>query len=366
MNKLYYFLGFFTGTASLTCYAGQSVTHFSHIVPEGKMSQFQLALIQTTGSDQVDQVTELLGGLSTSHLYRISTAGKEYVLRLLDDKSDRSEVENHFSMHRLAAEAGIAPEICYESANDGILLMKFIENRPLTLEDRMNPSTYMSLAKLVRKVHELPAFSKSEDIFERIYKSAESLKESIPNTVEGVISKLDVIRNILKTMGQNEKTSCHYDLNVNNILFDGQRFWLIDWELSALGDPAFDLATISNFYINHPEIENLYLSTYFGQKPTELELQRYQLMKLVSFVFYGLESIKRSHLTGAQSFNEDQIGSLPSLPEYYARIAEGKVDLASPEELQRFGVVMLNQVLSTSLNAQNSEQVYESSELSKL
>lgn len=37
----------------------------------------------------------------------------------------------------------------------------------------------------------------------------------------------------------------HNDLWPNNILADGARFWLTDWEFSSIGDGMYDLATLS-------------------------------------------------------------------------------------------------------------------------
>ena len=35
---------------------------------------------------------------------------------------------------------------------------------------------------------------------------------------------------------------CHGDLHALNVLVDGDQLTVIDWELAALGDPAFDIA----------------------------------------------------------------------------------------------------------------------------
>jgi streptomycin 6-kinase len=39
-------------------------------------------------------------------------------------------------------------------------------------------------------------------------------------------------------------TACHNDLHHLNILDDGGRLWLVDWEYGGIGDPLFDFASL--------------------------------------------------------------------------------------------------------------------------
>ena len=38
---------------------------------------------------------------------------------------------------------------------------------------------------------------------------------------------------------------CHNDLLPANLIDDGQRLWLVDWEYAGAGHPLFDLANAS-------------------------------------------------------------------------------------------------------------------------
>jgi thiamine kinase-like enzyme len=39
----------------------------------------------------------------------------------------------------------------------------------------------------------------------------------------------------------------HKDLNPMNLLWDGQRVWLLDWDSAGPAHPYMDLATLANF-----------------------------------------------------------------------------------------------------------------------
>ena len=64
-----------------------------------------------------------------------------------------------------------------------------------------------------------------------------------------------------------------------NLLDDGERLCIVDWEYAGMGDPFFDLA---NFSVNHELDEpgrHLLLEAYFGEVRTDdvaaLELMRF-------------------------------------------------------------------------------------------
>lgn len=39
----------------------------------------------------------------------------------------------------------------------------------------------------------------------------------------------------------------HNDVNPGNVLWDGARAWLVDWEVAGLGHPFYDLAVLTMF-----------------------------------------------------------------------------------------------------------------------
>ncbi len=42
------------------------------------------------------------------------------------------------------------------------------------------------------------------------------------------------------------QVSSHNDVNPFNVLFDGDRLWLIDWEIAFRNDPFADVASVAN------------------------------------------------------------------------------------------------------------------------
>ncbi len=74
---------------------------------------------------------------------------------------------------------------------------------------------------------------------------------------------------------------CHHDLQLQNLIDDGQRLWIVDWECAAMGNPYFDLGGLgANAELDEAE-ERVLLVAYFGAaRPTDQA--RIRLMRLMS------------------------------------------------------------------------------------
>ena len=76
----------------------------------------------------------------------------------------------------------------------------------------------------------------------------------------------------------------HNDLLAANILDDGKKLWIIDWEYAGFNSPLFDLGGLaSNNGLTEDE-ENFMLEEYFGHKITSNFKLKYQAMKCASIL----------------------------------------------------------------------------------
>ena len=75
--------------------------------------------------------------------------------------------------------------------------------------------------------------------------------------------------------------SCHMDLKPENLLFDGRRAWLIDWQAAHVNDRYFDLAVVANFLARSEGEERTLLERYFGHPAGEWARARFHLMRQV-------------------------------------------------------------------------------------
>jgi thiamine kinase-like enzyme len=84
----------------------------------------------------------------------------------------------------------------------------------------------------------------------------------------------------------------HNDLNVRNILYDGHKLWVIDWEAAFQNDRYTDLAITGKAYAAGDEQEENYLRYYFGEALSAYKKARYYLMQQVCHIYYSMIMLK--------------------------------------------------------------------------
>ena len=74
----------------------------------------------------------------------------------------------------------------------------------------------------------------------------------------------------------------HNDLLAGNLIDDGHRLWLIDWEYAGFNSPLFDLANLAiNNDFDTPQSQDL-LERYFGQAADAQRWRAFQSMRCAS------------------------------------------------------------------------------------
>ena len=81
--------------------------------------------------------------------------------------------------------------------------------------------------------------------------------------------------------------SAHNDINPRNVLFDGERLWLVDWELVFRNDPLADVANIANNFSEVPDVDTLVLEGWLGRSPDADTRRRLTLMRDLHRLFSG-------------------------------------------------------------------------------
>jgi thiamine kinase-like enzyme len=76
----------------------------------------------------------------------------------------------------------------------------------------------------------------------------------------------------------------HHDLLPANILDDGRRLWLIDFEYAGFGTPMFDLAGAASNSAMSDAQSARFLSAYFGHTPDAATLRAFDAMQCASLL----------------------------------------------------------------------------------
>ena len=115
--------------------------------------------------------------------------------------------------------------------------------------------------------------------------------------------------------------SAHHDINPRNVLFDGERLWLVDWELAFRNDPLADVANIANNFSQVPDVDTLVLEGWLGRSPDDETRHRLALMRDLHRLFYG--ALMLSGFIGQRDPEAELTALTPD--EFRAAIARGEL-----------------------------------------
>ncbi len=82
--------------------------------------------------------------------------------------------------------------------------------------------------------------------------------------------------------------SSHTRLHPGNVGFEGVRPWIVNWESAHAADRYVDLASIANFFADHPDDEDYVLNFYFGPGFDVCRRSRLYLMQQANRLFHAL------------------------------------------------------------------------------
>lgn len=312
-----------------------------HLIPSEKLAAVEEALLQAFGTVAPDAPPRpMTGGMSGARLFRIRVGGIPYVLRLEPDRAPPfgDPVRAHACM-RIAAEACLAPPVRHADAATGVVIMDLIAEQPLS---DYRGDLMVELGQSARLLHETQAFPPLVDYLAGMdvllgwFRAAGVTPEA-----DELFERFMAFRARYATL-EADLVSSHNDLNARNVLYDGRRLWLIDWDAAFLADRYVDLASLANWFAAGPEDTERLLSTYFRASPTEAQSARLWLMRQVNHLFYGVMFA----LSGAELRRPADIAGARRLAGLRAELAEGRLELGRASVRLGFGAALLAEALT--------------------
>ncbi len=231
--------------------------------------------------DRPAEVSELGGGI-TNRNYRVEVGGEVFVLRMGGARTGLLGIDRavEYAAGRRAFEVGVGPEVVAFVPEEGWLVARFIEGRPIPPEEMRRPEVLARVADALRRFHEAPEIPGRFDVYrvvDEYRRSAEDHGVAIPHEFKDARAMAERIR---AARGPQRTVPCHNDLLNANFLDDGS-VRIVDWEYAGMGDRFFDLA---NFSVNHEfsvDDDRDLLAAYFGQA-RDADLASLRLMRFMS------------------------------------------------------------------------------------
>ena len=237
-------------------------------------------------------VDAISGGLSNAN-FKVVDGDRRCMVRLGADLPFHHVFrEQEARVSRAAHSAGISPALLH--AGDGVMVFEFLEAR--TFDDADVRRDWRRILDLLRRCHDgvdrhltgpAPLFW----VFHVIRDYAATLRAGGSRMAAELPRFLAIAERLQAAQVPMPVVFGHHDLLPANLLDDGDRLWLVDWEYGGFGSPLFDLANLAGNAGMPVGDERAMLTAYFGRDPDPALWRAYGAMKVASLLRETLWSL---------------------------------------------------------------------------
>jgi thiamine kinase-like enzyme len=230
------------------------------------------------------EIEPLLGGLTNINV-RVRVDDRQYVARLSNPSGDLLAIDRIAEYHNsvAAAASGAAPAVADWAPQVGVLVVEWVQGRTLTEQDVADPAMMRRIAASCRLLHAGPRFVNDYDVFAVQRRYLDVVTERGFRLPTGYLDHLPVVEEIRAALAVRPEPTvpCHNDLVPANLIDDGERIWLIDYEYAGNNDPCFELGNSWSESDQSPELLEELVTAYFG-RPSRRRMARTRLLGLVA------------------------------------------------------------------------------------
>lgn len=223
----------------------------------------------------------------TNESWRVRGCGHDVVVRLstADEHALQIDRRSEARVLRLVEQAGIGAQVVHCAPEAHLLITRTLPGRDWEERDTREPRNIARLAAVLRRLHALPV---AEDI-RRI-----ELTRVLQGYWLALADKREFTRDTQRHAqalhlaqafdAQAQRCLCHTDLHHFNIIDNGERLWIVDWEYAGVGDVYFDLASMCCWHRHDAELRRLLLEEYFGEAGEQALLRLEQACRLFDYI----------------------------------------------------------------------------------
>ncbi|MBA3907323.1 MAG: phosphotransferase, partial [Pseudonocardiales bacterium] len=169
------------------------------------------------------------------------------------------------------------------------LVVDWVDARTWTPADVADETNLARIAAACRVLHRGPAFARGFDMFalQRRYLDVVRTRGfGLPAGYEAFLPAFERVAAALAARPQ-PAVPCNNDLLAANVLDDGRRLWLIDYEYAGNGDACFELGNIWSEADLDEALLDVLVEAYYGQRRRHL-VARARLLALASAYGWAL------------------------------------------------------------------------------
>ena len=303
------------------------------------------ALNAAFGSAQTGAIALIDGGASGAFPFRVEIGDQRFLVRVEGAASPLRNPHQYESM-RIAADAGIAPRVYYIDETSRVAVTEFIEEQPLSLFPGGPLALAQAIGTLLGRLQKSRPFSwfvEYPAMVARLWAHVCRTGLFTPYVLNSCTERLDRIREAYH-WNPSRCVSSHGDPVPRNILFDGNRLWLIDWESSYRNDPLVDAAILLDNFAASPELESVLLRAWLGFIPDDAFRAQLAPVRALTRLYYAGVFLSASAAAWGAISDDDL--SVPTTLEFQRAVRQGRITPGAIATKHLLGKMFLNAFLN--------------------
>ena len=199
---------------------------------------------------------------------------------------------------RICREAGISPKVVQRFPIQRALVLEFLPYALCSVESLQCIAVQRRLVHTVKVLHSGASFWKDFDMFCLIEFYTKTIKDRKLVLPVGYADYREHIWEIGEALAPYRKkpVPCHNDLLPENVMDDGNRIFLLDFDYSGNNDPCFDLGSIS-VEAGYDDIQIRELARAYYGLVTETIIARIHLHGILGDVGWSLWSAIQAEIS---------------------------------------------------------------------
>ena len=283
-------------------------------------------------------IEKISAGLSGAGVYKVIAGDAQYVLKIAEAPID-------VAIRSAAADAGLAPKIIYVDPTRHAVLSELVVDRgfmPLLMTPATRAQAIASLGTALRRVHDLPIPDGATPATPRAHLQHFTSALANANVPAFVHTAQDRALSEPEPPVDREPVVSHNDVNPSNLVWDGERVRLLDWDTAALNDPFYDLAAVATFMRFDEAACLALLEAHDGVAPAVLPARFAYWRRMIAAMCGSIFLSLARHRGHAGDATDEGI----TLAEAYGKMRTGELQVATGEGQWAFGLALLRESLA--------------------
>jgi thiamine kinase-like enzyme len=191
----------------------------------------------------------------------------EHVVRTADwPVTPPTFYQREFTNMQRAAAHGLAPNLLHGDDLDGLIVLPYLPGPFLRNRDIRDEETAALVARHYLALHHLDGFVGAYDVFRRARDRHRSLKNTDNAFYDAQASRHALMSEVAEilTKAMPPPCACHNDAIPENLARHGQGLIFIDWQISGMGDPHWDLGSFVGQITMTEAQKDPFYAAYYG------------------------------------------------------------------------------------------------------